>query len=123
MGSIVVGKRYEKLALHFLQKHGLSLIQQNYNQKTGEIDLILEDNEFLIFAEVRYRKPNSYASGLESIDYRKQRKIIKTAKLFLLQNKKYQNAYCRFDVLSISSYDNKTKIHWIKNAFSDTGYF
>ena len=117
--STIIGNRYEEIALNFLLKKKLSLIIKNFKTKIGEIDIILTDKEFLVFVEVRFREDNDYASGLESITYQKQRKIIKTAQMFLVHNKEYQNFYCRFDVISISRYDNKIQIHWIKNAFSN----
>ncbi len=73
----------------------------------------MQDQETLVFVEVRYRKHNDYGSGLESITRAKQRKIIRTAQHYLLTSRK-QHCPCRFDVIT---YTNDQKINWIKDAF------
>ncbi len=107
------GEEKEQQACEHLTKHGLQLVVKNYHCKLGEIDLIMQDQETLVFVEVRYRKHNDYGSGLESITRAKQRKIIRTAQHYLLTSRK-QHCPCRFDVIT---YTNDQKINWIKDAF------
>jgi putative endonuclease len=78
----------------------------------GEIDLIMTDENCLIFVEVRLRTNPNYGSGAESVTLTKQRKIIRTAQFYLL-NHAIGNRDCRFDVISIDD-----KIDWIQGAFS-----
>ncbi|THB67751.1 MAG: YraN family protein [Gammaproteobacteria bacterium] len=113
------GDSGEKLAQTKLKKHGLTLVNKNYRAKIGEIDLIMRDSDYIVFVEVRVRLNNRYASGAESVTYRKQQKIIKTAQLFLQQNPKYADMPARFDVVDIASGNNmeEYRIDWIKNAF------
>jgi putative endonuclease len=70
-----------------------------------------------MFVEVKYRKNDDWVSAAQSVTKSKQRKIIKAAQLFLLQNKKYKDLICRFDVVAIEGEKDNPKINWIKNAF------
>jgi len=111
------GQIAEQTALAFLQSRGLELVEQNYSFKTGEIDIIMRDQDTLVFVEVRYRKSNRYGSGAESITIAKRRRIINTAKHYLMK-KKYTDQRCRFDVISASGQTNNgMKLDWIKSAF------
>jgi|GEM_PF-176981 len=117
-----LGEQGEALAMEFLSKKGLHLIDRNFYSHFGEIDLIMQDNNrtndnYLVFIEVRRRKNLGYGSALESIDIRKQQKIRKTAEFFLLKNSQYQNQAVRFDVILVSSDKQKDSIEWIENAF------
>ncbi len=112
------GKQAEELASQYLQKQNLTLITQNYHCRRGEIDLIMQEQQTLVFVEVRYRKNARFGSALESIDHRKQAKIITTAEHYLLQSKDDYFDY-RFDVIAVMPTQNshKPEITWIKNAF------
>ncbi|MFW5425785.1 MAG: YraN family protein [Methylophagaceae bacterium] len=112
------GKQAEELASQYLQKHNLTLITQNFHCRRGEIDLIMQDQQTLVFIEVRYRKNARFGTAIESIDHRKQTKIITTAEHYLLQSKHDYFDY-RFDVIAIMPLQNsdKPEITWIKNAF------
>ena len=88
----------------------------------GEIDIIMKDDDSLVFVEVRYRKTNNFGSGAESITPSKQKKLIKTASLYLQRHAKLNQCPARFDVVSITGFietDNLDKINfdWIENAF------
>ncbi|MCG6199792.1 YraN family protein [Psychromonas antarctica] len=107
------GVKSEKQALAYLQGQGLSLVCQNYYCRFGEIDLIMLDQETLVFIEVRYRKNSEFGGALASITKRKQGKIIKTAKHYLTQFE--SEPYCRFDAIAIDQ--QSTIPEWIQNAF------
>lgn len=112
------GQQAETVALNFLQKQGLTEVQRNFSCKLGEIDLIMHDSEFLVFIEVRYRKKIQYGHPFETIDYTKQKKIIKTIQYFLMKNPKYSQWPCRVDAIAINSQTQagREQIDWIKNA-------
>ena len=112
MKTIERGDLNEQAACKYLQRRGLKLICANYFSRFGEIDLIMRDNNTLVFVEVRYRRNQSFGGAVMSITPGKQRKISLTALDFLQKNKK-TNALCRFDVVAIS--ENNTE--WIKSAF------
>ncbi len=113
-----LGKGAEKHACEFLQKHGLALLFQNYRCKLGEIDLIMRDQQEVVFVEVRMRNSNEYGDAIDSIDYYKQQKLIKAANFFLLQQRWLDKVNCRFDVIGISYAQTKPNLEWIKDAFS-----
>ena len=77
------GEGIEQLAENWLMQQGLEPIERNYGIKAGEIDLILQHEQVLVFVEVRYRADDKHGSGAESITYQKQRKLRKTAEHYL----------------------------------------
>jgi len=107
------GVKSELQALSYLQAQGLKLLCQNYNCRLGEIDLIMSDQDCLVFVEVRYRKNNDFGGALASISKSKQNKIIKTAKHYLAQLD--EEPYCRFDVIAMDKSHEKPL--WIQDAF------
>lgn len=112
-----LGDYWENFACLYLKKNKLKKIKKNYHCKAGEIDIIMTDKETLVFVEVKYRKNDDWVSALESVTKTKQRRIIKAAQMFLLQNKKFDDWNCRFDVVSIQGNKQNPEIDWIKNAF------
>lgn len=114
------GLRAEDQVLSFLIKQGLKPVTRNYNCRVGELDLVMWDGETLVFIEVRYRKNRHYGSAVETVDYRKQRKLARTALHFLQTRHDSRWPPCRFDVIGVDPADNQaTSLHfdWIKNAF------
>lgn len=110
------GEKAESEVSDYLQKQGLSLVERNYFCKAGEIDLIMQDNDILVFVEVRFRKKSKYGTGVESVTKSKQQKIIRAAKYYLLEKNSFDKINCRFDVVA-STHDNENKMLWIKDAF------
>ena len=114
---ILSGSDAEQLACEYLQQQTLHLVTKNYHSRRGEIDLIMQEQQILVFVEVRYRKSSRFGSALESVNRQKQQKIIATASHYLMQNNEHYSAY-RFDVVAISPDDNnKPVITWLKDAF------
>jgi putative endonuclease len=116
------GQYTEILACQYLENKGFKLIEKNFNCRMGEIDLIMKDEDSLVFVEVRYRKNNNFGSGAESITASKQSKLIKTASLYLQRHDKLNKYPSRFDVVSITGFIETSNIDnmnfdWIKNAF------
>lgn len=110
------GNRAENLALKHLRKAGLKLIERNFSSRYGEIDLIMQDNDYLVFVEVRYRKNQNFGGALESVDQRKQNKLRLTAQYYLQKNKRTDYP-CRFDILCVAGNLMSPQIEWIENAF------
>ena len=117
--STAQGRKAEQIALNHILKHPGRLLYRNFRCKFGEIDLILENNNTIVFVEVRYRKNANTLDPAESIDVTKKRKIVKTALYFLQRNhRKFPVHDYRFDVVSITGQPDDCKINWIRNAFS-----
>lgn len=106
------GRQYEEMAARYLEEEGYQILERNYQIRTGEIDIIAQDQNCIVFVEVKYRQNERMGDPLEAVDHRKQKKICQTAQ-FYLYKKKLWNTSCRFDVIGITG----TKIHHIKNAF------
>jgi putative endonuclease len=111
----LTGKKAEDVACSFLQRNGLSLVQRNYHCRYGEIDLIMQDSETLVFVEVRYRSSIKFGSAAESVDRNKQRKLVFTANHYL--QKHPTNQPTRFDVVALSP---QHEPEWVTNAFMDS---
>ncbi|MBR9909088.1 MAG: YraN family protein [Gammaproteobacteria bacterium] len=110
------GDQKERLAEQYLLQQGLKLLVRNFQCKLGEIDLVMQHGDTRVFVEVRYRKSRAFGSAVESVDFRKQQKLIKTAQFYLLQDKDSERLPSRFDVIAIEG-DSNT-IEWITNAFA-----
>jgi putative endonuclease len=111
------GGRFEELALGWLQARGLRLVRRNYRCKLGEIDLVMSDRDVLVFVEVRFRSLSSQVPACETVDARKQQKLVRTARHFLLCNEALAACPCRFDVLGISEGHERPQYEWIRDAF------
>ena len=68
-----IGQHAENACCKYLQKQGLKLLSRNYRGKRGEIDIIMQDKDSLVFVEVRYRKNNLFGGALASITPKKQK--------------------------------------------------
>lgn len=113
-----IGNQYETLAKQYLQRQGLRLLDQNFLTKVGEIDLIFQQGETIVFVEVKYRKNDSFGSAAEMVTRAKMRKLVKTAQIWLSQQKRSAyNIDYRFDVVAI--HDSGRDINWIQNAISE----
>ncbi|MBZ0104354.1 MAG: YraN family protein [Sulfuricella denitrificans] len=106
------GKAAENTAASFLQSQGLRLVERNYRCRMGEVDLIMEHGDTLVFVEVRLRRSERYGGAAASITGHKQRKLIHAAQHYLQQITKQPP--CRFDALLLDG----ARIEWIKDAFS-----
>jgi putative endonuclease len=111
------GRLAEDRALAFLEREGLRLIERNYRSRFGEIDLIMDDGAMLVFVEVRFRRSSRFGGALESVDRRKQAKLLSTASCFL--NERRLDRPARFDVAALAPNGSGLAIQWIKGAFQD----
>jgi putative endonuclease len=108
-----VGTKFEQIADEYLVKHGYEIIEHNFRCRTGEIDLIAKESGYLVFVEVKYRSNTAKGYPQEAVDFRKIRKISKTAEYYMLIKHISYDTPCRFDVVHILDKD----ISLIKNAF------
>ncbi|MFK8027386.1 MAG: YraN family protein [Gammaproteobacteria bacterium] len=111
----LTGKKAEDVACSFLQRNGLSLLQRNYHCRYGEIDLIMQDSDTLVFVEVRFRSSKMFGSASESVDINKQQKLVFTANHYLQKHPTHLPT--RFDVVALSPHQNP---EWITNAFMES---
>lgn len=100
MDSRSVGDLAERRAAQHLEKLGYKILKRNYTCRLGEIDLIAQDGEVLVFVEVRTRRRDKYGEAVETISAQKIKKISHAARHFLLRYHLEERA-CRFDVVTI----------------------
>ena len=106
------GHDAENQAAIFLSQNKLKLLARNYRCRFGEIDLVMQDGNTLVFVEVRMRNSDHYGGAAASITPAKQAKLIQTARHYLARQD--YDMPCRFDAILIS---RNRKIEWIQNAF------
>ena len=110
----ITGKKAGDVAYSFLLRNGLTLVQRNYHCRYGEIDLIMQDTDTLVFIEVRYRSSTTFGTAAESVDRNKQRKLVFTANHYL--QKPPTSQATRFDVVALSPQQTP---EWVTNAFME----
>jgi putative endonuclease len=111
-----IGAHAESLACRYLERHGLSLLQRNFRCARGEIDLVMQDGDSLVFVEVRYRKHTHYGRAAETVSQTKQSRIIHCARYYMKLNHSW-NATVRFDVVAIDGGAHDLNIKWHIDAF------
>ena len=109
-----IGDRKEQQAKSFLSSQGLTFVEQNFNCRYGEIDLIFvePDSSTLIFVEVRYRNSRKFGGAAASVTLSKQSKVKKAALFYVAQRKLDCNI--RFDVIAFE----QEELNWHPSAFS-----
>ncbi|MGL4344123.1 MAG: YraN family protein [Cellulosilyticaceae bacterium] len=107
-----IGAQYEVLAKKYLTGKGYEVLASNYRCRFGEIDIIAKQGSYVVFLEVKYKREGAHGYPRESVTYQKQKRIIHTAKYYLMKTGQY-DTYCRFDVIEILD----SEITHIENAF------
>ncbi len=118
-----IGDIGEEYAVKYLKKCRYKILSLNYRKKYGEIDIVAENKEYIIFVEVKTRHENPMTLPVDAVDKRKQQRLIKTASAFLSENN--IDKFCRFDVCEVFVNSETLKlvnINYIENAF-DAGSF
>lgn len=111
-----LGNTGENLAATFLENHGYKILEKNFRIRAAEIDIIAQKDNTVIFVEVKTRSNIRKGLPAEAVNLRKQKKIIEAASVFL-QDEKYFDSACRFDVIEILKAGNAFKVNHIENAF------
>jgi putative endonuclease len=108
------GRNAEQRAGEFLEQQGLVVLARNFRCRQGEIDLVLRDGATLVVAEIRYRTDNAFGTPAETVDGRKQMRLIACARRFLQAHPTLALAPLRFDVVALGG---DSRIEWIRDAF------
>ena len=112
-----LGNQGEDIAATFLTNKGYSIIKRNFKLgKSGEIDIIAQSNNIIIFVEVKTRTNYKFGNPLEQISLRKRNNWKKTAEEFMFNNN-ILNQECRLDLITIDMEGKEHKITHIENAF------
>ncbi len=95
----ITGQCGEDAAAEFLKKKKYSIIERNYKNKIGEIDIIAKTKTDLVFVEVKTRSSEKFGTPAEAVTYYKKQKIVNTAKYFLMKNPTELNI--SFDIVEV----------------------
>lgn len=115
MSHLDFGNEGEKIAKNYLIANGYDIIDTNFKDKSGELDIIAESKGRLIVAEVKTRATDKYGEPYQAVSLRKQRQIIKVTNKYLEGQKKEWDV--RFDVISVIKNHRESKIKHIMDAF------
>ena len=114
-----IGLEGEKRVAHFLRQRGFNVIKRNYQCRYGEIDIIAENDEYILFVEVKTRKENALISGVDAVDAKKQSKITLTAQDYIVKTNCQKQP--RFDVAEVTVKEKAEgfgfSLKYIENAF------
>jgi putative endonuclease len=106
----------EDLALRYLLGRGYRLVERNYRKRRGEIDLIVRNEDTLVFVEVKLRRSTGFGDPLEAVTKRKQTTIRSLAEQYLADNQPDFDTL-RFDVVGILVTSTGTRVDHIEDAF------
>lgn len=116
-GRQSLGKKGEQLAQRYLEERGYAILARNYRTRRGEIDIIAEDDETLVFVEVKTRQNALFGSPFEAVTARKQRQLIRAALDYLVRQEQAERSL-RFDVVAVTMDGGTPHFELLKNAFA-----
>jgi len=117
MNSHELGKVGQKAAETFLISKGCNIIDRNFHTRSGELDLVMRDGDYIVFVEVKARKGLEYGYPREAVTRTKQKRIVRTALAYLTRHH-LTNSNIRFDVVEIIFQQDQAFASHIENAFT-----
>tara|TARA_Y100000739_G_scaffold222056_1_gene223206 strand:- start:393 stop:767 length:375 start_codon:yes stop_codon:yes gene_type:complete len=111
-----LGEEGEKIAIQYLKSKGYIIHHTNWRMSHLEIDVIAEDNNELVFVEVKTRSSNQFGEPEDAVDYKKEKDLIRLADVYL-ENLQIE-VLSRFDIISIILSDSESNITHFEDAFS-----
>ena len=106
----------EDLALRYLLQRGYELVERNYRSRRGEIDLIVRQNDTIVFVEVKLRRGIGFGDPLEAVTPHKQNTLRSVAEHYLYTRKPPFDTL-RFDVIGILADRPEVRVHHVEDAF------
>lgn len=107
------GQYREAEAQRYLRRQGLRPRAENVRYRHGELDLVMDHGDVLVFVEVRYRQSQQFGGAALSVGRQKQRRLSRAAASFLAEHPVLAQRPCRFDVLAFEG----ESVQWIRDAF------
>ena len=111
-----IGNEGENIACEFLVQNEYEIIARNWRTRTGEIDIIAQKCEIIVFVEVKAIAHCTFDMIEGKINQKKQERILKTSKRFLLNHREYNDKFVRFDVIFVDM-DGVEPVYHIESAF------
>ena len=119
MNTKLLGRKGEDVAANFLCRHGYHILARNFRVPVGELDIVARKDDTVVFIEVKTRRGNRCGTPGQSVTWRKQKKIIQTARWYLRQYHMEQ-MLCRFDVIEVLPHSGKAwDVRQIIGAFEE----
>lgn len=112
------GDRAERWAREWLEQHGFRVVARNVRGRGGEIDVVAWQGEVLCFIEVRSRATDRLVRPAATVRHVKQRRLIQTAAMYLQQHFPHGAPPCRFDVIAIVGYGDRSRVRHVAGAFA-----
>jgi putative endonuclease len=110
------GDDWERLAERRLEAAGYRILERNFRTRTGELDLVAEENGVVCFVEVKGRRGTGFGLPAEAVTGEKRRRIFRTAEAWLARERREGTA-CRFDVVAILETDAGPQVEILRDAF------
>ena len=114
-----MGQWGESLVAEDLRRRGWTVVAANFRCRMGELDIVAENGQYLVFVEVKLRKNNRFASACEAVTPAKQRKLRAAAAFYLVSHP--TRLQPRFDVAEVyapqGTHTERPDIYYIENAF------
>lgn len=110
-----LGALAEKHAAEYLEKKGYSIVRTNYRFKSKEIDIIVEDKDFVVFVEVKCRGGFIHQKPEEAVMWKKQKHMVEAANYYLQTHPTEKEA--RFDIIAIEAKKDTMSLKHIEDAF------
>ena len=117
MNKRITGAVYEEKACAYLTGTGMKVLQRNYRNAAGEIDIVARDGRSIVFVEVKFRGNHNAGYPFDAVDHHKRMQIIRVARIYLYMNRIPDDTPVRFDVIGMSGED----IIYIRDAFDASG--
>jgi putative endonuclease len=115
------GQAGESAAEEYLRRKGYRILARNLRSSLGELDLVAEDGQVLVFVEVKARQTDAFGGAIHAVHHRKQEKLIQLAAQYLARHH-IKNRLCRFDVVLLQGSNAVVpQIEHIQNAFEVSG--
>ena len=115
------GQAGESAAEIYLRRKGYRIVARNLRTSVGELDLVAEDGQVLVFVEVKARRTGAFGGAIHAVHQRKQEKLIHLAAQYLARHH-IKDRPCRFDVVLLQGADAvDPRIEHIQNAFEVSG--
>ncbi|MGH8443421.1 MAG: YraN family protein [Nevskiaceae bacterium] len=111
------GSAAEDQALRFLQQRGLKLLARNWRCKLGELDLVMQDGDTVAVVEVRSRARTDRGTAAETVDRRKQARLVRATQLWLARQPHLAEQPLRFDLVTLDA----GELEWRQEAFDVEG--
>lgn len=108
----------EALAREHLLRQGYRLLAENYACRGGELDLVMQEGEAVVFVEVRQRRGARYGSAAESLDARKLSRLRQAALAYLLEHYGHADLPLRFDAVLVQGTQQRHRLEHLKNIVS-----